>query len=152
MRDGHVWESICDSCSKKASYDERWQEEAPTDSPPHSGGCCESNLKSSHWERSHIHLYGPNMGGAIDPMPRPIPEHFNTSLGRTVHSREHLEHLQARLGVEDAIVKGDAAERLVPRDIGRRFKHHREVAEAVEKDSPITTRDEGRGAFDVGAG
>lgn len=138
MRSGTVWESICTFCDRKASYTEAWQEEAPSGSAPHDGGCCdmawaEHSMRVARWESTFIPSHGPNQGGLVAPMLPEIPDHYNQSLGTRIHSRAHLEHVQRERGVEDAVVKGDGAERHVPRDIADRLKHVRKVSEHIDR-------------------
>jgi hypothetical protein len=59
--------------------------------------------------------------------------HWNSSFGCRVESLSQMRALQAKHGAEYAVVKGDAVDRLAPRDLGRRFKHHREVSERLDR-------------------
>lgn len=57
--------------------------------------------------------------------------HFNRAFGRRVESLAHMRALQQAHGTADVGVTGDAAEKYVPRDIGRRFKRHGELREQL---------------------
>lgn len=60
-----------------------------------------------------------------------IEPHFNRSLGQHVESRKHLEHLQAKHGCSDVVVKEGTPD-WVPRDLNETAKRMNAIAESGE--------------------
>jgi hypothetical protein len=63
--------------------------------------------------------------------------HRSRAFGREIGSLAEMRHLQKVHGTCDIAVTGDAAEKYVPRDIGRRVKHHAEVREALDSGQTV---------------
>lgn len=143
MQRGHVWQSVCAHCGKRASWDELWQEEKPTSVAPHLKSCCDAVALNeaapiADWE--HAFFNPPGLDGRISGFSTSESDfvpHFNRAFGQRVNSLAEMKALQAQHGASDVVVKGDGADRHAPRDIVRRWKHHRDFSEQVNEGKPI---------------
>lgn len=63
--------------------------------------------------------------------------HWNRAFGRRIGSLAEMKAMQTAHGVEDAVVKGDGAERHAPRDIARRVKRYNDIREAAAGGQPF---------------
>lgn len=133
MNKGHVWQAICSGCDHGG--DCCWQEARPEHIP---GDCfwCLKPGADAVWE--HTYMTGAGLGrvSGFSTSESDFTPHWNTGFGKPVHSLKEMKALQAQHGATDMVVKGDAAERLVPRDIGTRLKHTRAIREALDSGKP----------------
>jgi hypothetical protein len=133
---GDCWEAVCAHCGKLASLDRRWQLDKPTDAAPHKGDCCDAVSAAgapalAAWEHTFVLRITTGRVSGFSTSESDFTPHWNRSLGVRVESLKQMKALQAKAGTSDVVVKGDGAERHVPRDIGTRLKHHREVAASL---------------------
>lgn len=141
-QEGPCWEPICAHCGKLVSYDRRWQEGEPVDQPAHNRDCCEAVCSGgaaplAKWEFTLVRRVVVGRMSGFSTSESDFTPHFNTAFGKPVHSLSEMKHLQAKGDVCDSVVKGDGADRLAPRDLATRFKHHREVREAIDSGKPL---------------
>lgn len=129
-RSGDCWEAICSRCDHASEC--RWQSERPTGTPVRCGWCLAEGADAS-WQ--HIWVRPVSLGrvSGFSTSESDFTPHWNKSFGQPVHSLAEMKALQENRDASDVVVKGDAAERHIPRDIGTRLKHHREVAENPER-------------------
>ena len=142
---GHVWTATCLHCGKSSDPwgklgGVRWQEEKPSDEAPHTADCCDAVCFNgappvAAWEHDFIHEPRPlrvRVSG-FSTSESDFTPHFNRAFHRPVRSLAQMKALQKRHGTEDAVVKGDGAERHAPRDIGTRIRHHAGAEERLER-------------------
>ena len=119
---GPCWEAICDHCDHANAW--VWQEDEPSDTSTPACGWC--GLPCS-WRFVNVPPVTVGRMSGFSTSESDFVPHFNKSLGTEVESLSHMKQLQAEKGCEDAVVKGDGAERHAPRDVLERAKHHNEV-------------------------
>jgi hypothetical protein len=146
MRQGDVWESICVHCGRLASLDRRWQKERPTGNAPNNGTCCEAAsdpgpggidqmlrpVRPARWEHFFVKPLGYMRQSGFSTSESDFVPHYNTAFGKRVRSLAEMKALQAKTGATDVVVKGHGLDRLAPRDVERKMKHHRETREAID--------------------
>lgn len=136
MKSGDCWEPTCSKCGKTDGSRAEFRTERPDWTPPPCGWCLAPG-DDAVWEHSVIRPLGYMRLSGFSTSESDFTPHFNTSLGQHVESLSHMKALQAASGAVDAVVKGDGADRHAPRDIATRFKHHREVHEAIDSGRPL---------------
>lgn len=132
MKSGHCWQAICSKCDHAIDFE--WVEERPARTPDDCGWC-DTKGEDACWQYVYVEPIGTSawMYNEFSTSESAFTPHFNRSFGRHVHSLAEMKHLQRASGAVDAVAKGDAAERLVPRDIKSRLRHHAEAPERLKK-------------------
>ena len=134
MKHGDCWESICSGCDHATSC--VWQVERPTSSPAACGWCLKQG-DDSVWTHAVIKPLGLGRMSGFSTSDSDFTPHWNSSFGQKVGSLAEMKALQAAHGANDMVVKGDGAERHVPRDISRRVKHHNDFREKMDSGQPF---------------
>ena len=130
MKHGDCWEAICSRCDHASAC--VWQKDRPEEVPRDCAWCLAAGADAS-WQ--HILVRPVSIGriSGFSTSESDFTPHWNASLGRNVRSLAEMKALQMRHGLTDVVVKGDAAERHVPRDIARRVKRYDDIRENPEK-------------------
>jgi len=141
------WYPVCVWCDKQCSYGrgaQLRQKARPRTNPPHDGDCCKWVLDlgkkpRARWEQTREEIVDAKLLrlSGFSTSESDFTPHWNAAFGCRVESLAHMKSLQAKHGTTDMVVKGDGADRHAPRDIARRFKHHRDTADAVASGRPI---------------
>ena len=133
VKKGHYWEAICAQCDHAVVC--VWQKKKPT----HAAGACPWCLSpNNEWVHGYFDVKGVGRMSGFSTSESDFVPHFNRAFGKRVESLAEMKALQAKHGVEDAVVKGDGADRHAPRDLQRRLKGHREFREVMENGGTYT--------------
>lgn len=118
---GPCWEATCGVCGQANAW--LWQEDEPTTTAGKCGWC--DNF--CDWVFVNVPPVTLGRLSGYSTSESDFTPHKNRSLGTFVESLSHMKQLQAAKGCEDAVVKGDGAERHAPRDVLERAKRHNET-------------------------
>lgn len=138
MKTGTVWTAHCAHCGNRSSWQEVWQDDAPTEDANHTADCCDAvcfkgAARIAAWEKSVVRPLGYMRITGFSTSESDFTPHFNRAFGKRVGSLAEMKALQAQHGVSDAVVKGDGADRHAPRDIGRRVRRYEDLSANPEK-------------------
>ena len=125
---GPCWEALCDGCGNANCA--IWQLAEPDEVLLPNCGWCGG---SCSWKFTEVPNWSIGRMSGFSTSESDFTPHKNRSLGTFVESLSHMKQLQAEKGCEDAVVKGDGAERYAPRDIIERAQRHGETRERLRR-------------------